>query len=509
MARSARAGGRPEAGTGRRLRGADTGFLLVESSSQTSTCTHVVVLEPARGRARGLDLATLTERIAQRLDRAPHLRRRLHLVPGGVGHPVWADDPGFRIEAHVAHVRLALAHLAAGEPFAQLNSFLSEVSATRLPLDGPLWHLTLVDGMADGSQALVLRMHHTLGDGAAATTLITELFDDDAPARPSLVGEKERRRLPAPSPALLLLTALARQLLALLFLPWMLVHGVGRIRAVRERRAQAPVRAPAMVQDAPRTVLDVSADNRRAHGRSVLSLRSLHEVRDSTGVRVSDVLVAAVAGAVRDHLLGRDALPEEPLVVNVPLGDDAPGAPARLRGNGFVNYYALLATDVADPVERLAATARNDEEAKAQLELRGRATLLRWLDRLPPALLARAARGAAEKARTGAVDPDYNVVVSNLLFARSGWRTHGQEVRAAFLTGPVTDGHGLNVTVTGFGDDVHVAVHSNPAAVPDPQAVADGIAAHLSLLRTVLAPLPGVGAVDRRTDDDRTSSEVA
>ena len=505
MGTSARTGARRRAGTGRRLRGADTGFLLVESESQTSTCTHVVVLEPGDepgddgAGGPGLDLSTLTARVAERLDRLPHLRRRLHLVPGGIGHPVLADDPDFRLEDHVLHARLGPVELAAGEPFAQLNAFLATVSGTRLPLDRPLWRLTLVEGMSDGSRALVLQLHHALGDGAATTALITELLDDRATGRPPLVEAADLRPHPAPRPALLFLATLARQLVVWLSLPWMVVHGVRRLRAVRERRAAAPVRAPAMLEDAPRTVLDVSADDRRAYGRCVLSLRSLREVRDAAAaewgkVGLSDVLVTAVAGALRDHLLARDALPAEPLVVNVPLGDDGPQAAPRVRGNAFVNYYAVLATHLADPLERLLATARNDAEAKAQLELRGRETLVRWLDRLPPALLARAARSAAEKASSAAVDPDYNVVVSNLRFERAGWRTLGHRVRAAFLTGPVTDGHGLNVTVTGFGDDVHVAVHSNPAAVPDPQAVADGIAAHLTLLRTVLTPVPGAAA---------------
>jgi len=170
-------------------------------------------------------------------------------------------------------------------------------------------------------------------------------------------------------------------------------------------------------------------------------------------------------------------------VVNVPIGNDPAGAPPRLRGNVFVNYYALLATDVADPLERLRMTAAYDAEAKRQLEIQDRRTLTDWLDRVPPAVAWRAARSMAEKARSGAVAPDFNVLVSNLRVQHPVWTLGGRTVESVFMTGPVTDGGGLNVTVTGYGEQLTFAVHSNPSAVPDPAALADDLSAALAELR--------------------------
>lgn len=470
-----------------RLTGSDAGFLYIEGDSQTSTCVDVVVLGPSRD-GSPLTTTTLRDHLAARLDRVPHLRRRLHLVPGGVGHAVWADDPTFALAAHVDH------HELEREGETELHAYLAELTPTHLDLDAPLWRVTLVDGLDGpdepaGRQALVFRFHHTLGDGAALLGILGELVDDRAERAPSPAPAHDLTPAPVPSRAWLLLTTLARQLLVWLTLPALLVRSVRRFRAVRERRESADVRVPSMAGGAPHCVLNVSRDSARAFSRTELPLAAVREVKETAGTTLTDVVVAVVAGALRSHLGRSGQLPTEPLVVNVPLGNDPAAAPPRLRGNVFVNYYALLATDVGDPVARLHATAAYDAEAKRQLEIQGRRTLTDWLDRIPPALAVRAARSFAARARSNSVAPDFNVLVSNLRVRHAAWTFGGRPVESVFMTGPVTDGGGLNVTVTGYGEQLTFAVHSNPSAVPDPAALADDLVAALAELRAAVRNL--------------------
>ena len=58
----------------------------------------VLVLEEAEG----LDLATLTA-VRPRVARVARLRQRLVRPPLLCGRPVWQDDPGFTLEAHLSH----------------------------------------------------------------------------------------------------------------------------------------------------------------------------------------------------------------------------------------------------------------------------------------------------------------------------------------------------------------------------------------------------------------------
>lgn len=470
-----------------RLRGPDSGFLYIEGESQSSTCVDVVVLAPPGPGQEPLTRERLRDHLAERVGRVPTLRRRLAFVPGNLGHASWADDPSFDLDRHVGHRELTgqggeeTAH-SQETAHSEFHAFLAEVSPRRLDLNAPLWRVDLVDGLAGGRQALVFSFHHVLADGAGLLSILREVVDDRVAGTPPVAPEEDLAPAPAPRPVLQTLGALLRILGTLLTLPWLVARSIRRVKAVRARREAAPVRVPKMAADAPRSVLNNSRDTARSYGCAVVALDDLRAVRRAAGTSLSDVVVAVVAGALRAHLTTVDELPEVPLVVNVPLGNDRPEAAPRLRGNVFVNYYALLPTDVADPRTRLEATAAYGDEARHQLEIQGRDTLTDWLDRIPPVLATRAAAQMAAKARDGLVDPDFNVLVSNLRVPQDAWCLGGRRVEHVFMSGPVADGAGLNVTVTGYGDRVTFALHANPSAVPDVDELASRVHSSLAEL---------------------------
>ncbi len=474
-----------------RLAGSDAGFLYIESPTNTSTCVDLTVLGPATDGRPPLTVHELRDHLAGRLPRVPSLRRRLAPVPGGLDTPRWVDDPDFDLGYHVRHATLAQ---PGGDD--ELRHFV----ATQLPglIDQrhPLWQVVLVDGLADGRQALVWRWHHTLADGAGLVTTLSRLL---GPPRPTTEPDRSPRgtehdgdvgRLPRPSQ--LVKGALGHQARAWRDVPSLLAETLRRFKAVDERRATAAVAVPRSMGDAPRTVLNNSADNRRAFGLVEVGLTRLQDVRKAAGTTLSDVVLAVVAGALRDHLLAHDALPDGPLVVNVPVANDAPGAPPRITGNVFANYFSFLATDEADPIARLHGVAEANREAKEQLEIQGRHTLPAWLDRIPPVVASRASAWMAGRQRTGTAQPDFNVLVSNVRVTEANWSLGTRPVERFAMSGPVADGAGLNITVTGYGPTVHFALVVNPAAVADPQELAERIDASLTDLEEALtAPTDG------------------
>ena len=106
----------------------------------------------------------------------PRLRQRLIAPPFGCGGPIWVDDPRFDIRRHV---RAGACHAPADEP-ALLEAALAEIAAP-LPRTAPLWSAVLITGLADGSIALVLVLHHALADGVGGLAVLTNLID--APAQ--------------------------------------------------------------------------------------------------------------------------------------------------------------------------------------------------------------------------------------------------------------------------------------------------------------------------------------
>jgi WS/DGAT/MGAT family acyltransferase len=453
--------------------------LFVESPTQSSTCIDIAELGLAADGRGALTVAELTKHLEARLHLVPHLRWRIETVPLEIAHPVWVRDADFDLDYHVREVTLA-------EPGAPID--LDRLVAERFtePLDRrhPLWQVVLVHGLEGGRQALVFRFHHAVADGLGLITTIGELFGE-APVAPPPPFRAE-----SPSRLRVFLEAFFHQLRAWLAAPRLLATTLRRFKATDQRRAAAPVPVPNPMGDAPLTRLNRSDDDARTFARGRLRLGDLRAVKDAAGTTMSDVVLALVAGALRRSLIMSGDLPDTPLVVNVPLGTDPPGAPPRTSGNVFANFFAYLATDVDDPRERLAAIAANTAESKHQLEVLGIDTLPSWLDRFPPAVAGPVARRMARRLRDGDHAPDFNVLVSNVRVPGEP-RSIGTRPFTRFtMSGPVADGAGLNITLTGCDPHLEVAITANPAAVPNPHEL-------VALMKGALAEL--VRAFDLQT----------
>jgi diacylglycerol O-acyltransferase len=455
----------------RRLAGSDAGFLFIESPTMTSICVDLAELSAPPPGADPLTRESLRDHIAARLPLLASWRWRLEEVPLGLAHPVWIEDPDLDLDHHVRAVDLPS---PGGE--AELEALMASVLPDHLDLRHPPWRVTLVDGLAGGRQALLFQFHHVLADGAALITTLDRLFGPppDGPA-PAWRPERVRR-------SRVLLDALRSQVMAWLRLPLLLVETLRRFKAVEDHRRTAPAEVPRSMGDAPACTLNESSTADRAYARLSLPLADLRAVKDAAGTTLSDVVLAVVAAGLRSYLAARDEHPDGPLVANVPVGDDPVGAEPRQWGNRFANFFTTLATDVDDPCERLAAIHVGAEEAKVQLDLLGRATLPAWLDRIPPVVARPAARAMARRHTRPDVAPDFNVLVSNVRIDASAWAVGPQRVEAMFMSGPIADGAGLNVTLVGDGDRVRVSLVANPSAVDDVHELADALRAGLAEL---------------------------
>ena len=112
-------------------------------------------------------LARLTgwQRTRQKLARTPLFRR-----------PVWIDDRDFRPEQHLRRVTLPAGggERASGER--ALKDVASELFSHALDRSKPLWEAVLVDGLDDGTFAIVFKTHHAMIDGIAGMDFISALL---------------------------------------------------------------------------------------------------------------------------------------------------------------------------------------------------------------------------------------------------------------------------------------------------------------------------------------------
>ena len=438
----------------------------------TSSCVDLAELAPPGPGQAPLTVHGLRAHIADRLDLLPSWTWRIQRVPFGLHHPVWVDDPDFDLGYHLREATVA----APGGP-TEVEAYLASVLPGRLDQRHPLWQIILLHGLPDGRQALVFRFHHSIADGAALLTTLDRLFGPPGAGAAVVAGGPDA--VAPPRPRTVLAAGAREQARNWAEVPGLLRTTLRRFKSVEDRRAAAEVAVPRAMADAPHSVLNDSYSADRAYARLRLPVADVQRVKAAAGCAVSDVVLAVVAGGLRTYLGARDQLPDRPLVANVPVANDPPGAPPRQHGNRFANFFTALATDVDDPMERLTAITTGTAEAKRQLDLQGLDTLPDWLDRLPPAVAEPAARAMAKRSRARTDAADFNVLVSNVRVTTTTWAVGGRAVEHVYMSGPVADGAGLNVTITGYGGDLHISIVANPSAVAEPAELAADLRAAL------------------------------
>lgn len=453
---------RPPSGPSvRRLSGLAAMFLSLEMFEEP---WQVITLGLLRAGTDGpLALEDLHRHLTSRVDQIPAFRCRVVPVPLGLAHPVWVEDPGFNLGKHLRHAVLP----DPGGP-EELDTVCGQLASQRLDRGLPLWRITLVDGLPDGRQAMVLEVHHALMDAFAIRTTLARIFSAEEPAASLLPWQAARM----PGRMRLVTSALAHDARTLARLPEL----VGRMRsatvAVRQRQAGAAVRVPE-AGAAPVAVINQGVTPQRRFARASLRLDKVLAVKDVAGVTVNDVALALVGGALRGYLQARGALPDRPLLAFVPVGMEGPGALPRADGNRVSGLTTSLATDVADPWERLQSIGAVTAEAKACLDLGGRELAGDWLECIPPVVAAvMVRRGQAARRRSGKrrVGLDANVVVSNLRGSSVPWQLGSTVVEEMYLVGPPNGG--LNVTLWDYAGRLLFGILSVADSVENPGELA-------------------------------------
>ncbi|HSZ28158.1 MAG TPA: WS/DGAT domain-containing protein, partial [Pseudonocardiaceae bacterium] len=191
-------------------------------------------------------------------------------------------------------------------------------------------------------------------------------------------------------------------------------------------------------------------------------------------VTVNDVALALVGGALRGYLQARGALPDRPLVAFVPVGMDEPGVASRAVGNRFSCLTTSLATEVADPWERLQRISAVTAEAKACLDLAGRELMVDWLECIPPVLagfLVRRDQAARRRSGTRRVRLDTNVMVSNLRGASVPWQLGPIVVEEMYVV-PPGNGVGVNFVLWDYAGCLLFGILSFTDSIEDPGELA-------------------------------------
>ncbi|HEX7463013.1 MAG TPA: wax ester/triacylglycerol synthase family O-acyltransferase, partial [Dermatophilaceae bacterium] len=402
----------------------------------------------------------------------PLFRRRLVMVPFGLDHPYWIEDPDFDIEFHVRELAL---------PFPgndrQLSEQVARLHARPLDRSRPLWELYLITGLHGGRAAIYSKIHHAAIDGVSGGDILTALLDvsPQGPELPAVeVFEGER---PPDSTWLLArgAVALARQPMQAVRVATHLARSVPVIAnaigpSLAQRRAgkdsgdllsQTGLLAPVTPFNAP-----VSQHRRWAFASLPLTeVKRLRGVHDIPGLTVNDVVMTLCAGALRRWLQLHDALPVVPLVAAVPVSVRTRGQKGTY-GNRVSMMLSALPTNLGDPGDRLAAMHESMRAAKDQHDAIPASLLADVSQFAMPVLANQAWRLSARLRLLERVSP-FNLIVSNVPGPRVPLYLAGAELLAYYPVSAVVDGQGLNITVMSYRDTLFFGLIACRDLVPD------------------------------------------
>jgi WS/DGAT/MGAT family acyltransferase len=312
-----------------------------------------VVLELA-GR---LSLTRVRELVADRIGSVPRLRQRLVAAPFGCGGPVWVDDAGFDVGAHVREVSCA----APGDEQQLVDAALAAV-LTPLSRAAPLWCVVLLSGVRDDRSAVVVVLHHALADGVGGLEVLSRLVDPGARAAGTAFP------LAPPAAGSLFKDAWGARARALLgVLGWwrLLRSSMGAGGGIHPPRAAAC------------SLLQPTGPHRRA----VVARTSHDDLRATAhrfGASTNDAVLVAVAGALCQVLHGRGERVDS-LVITVPVAGRRIDRAADL---GNLVSPLLVEVPAAGPVgPRLARVAARVRAGKAEASGPAPIALLGWLFR--------------------------------------------------------------------------------------------------------------------------------
>jgi diacylglycerol O-acyltransferase len=469
-----------------RVTGSDAAFLEMETPAMHLHVIGVLVLDRA-GSSGALTPDRLEALFRSRLHLIPPFRRRVVAVLGGLDHPRWIEDPDFDLARHLHHRTLGP---DANE--ADLEAFVGEIAGIPLDRDRPLWETWLVDGFADGTVALVSKVHHAIMDGAAGGNLMASLFDLDAET-PADVGEPTPwEGEPLPHSARLVAEAGPGTLLRLARLPGVVARTMTSL--VRSAGAMTG-RGGSPLQFAPATPFNGPLTPARSVAFARAPLDDLKEIRRAFGTTVNDVVLAAATASFRRYLVDRDVRPSRSLVAAVPVALPRLDDQSAL-GNRTTNMMVSLPVHLEDPVEALRSIRVDSLGAKSVQQALGPDLLEDWTGLAPAALLTVCARLYSDLGLSRFHPALFNAIVSNVPGPPIPLYLAGVRVLATYPMGPLLGDAALNLTVLSQTGVLDVGVIACPDLVDDVRAIADGflvgVAALLAAARATPVDAPPV-----------------
>jgi diacylglycerol O-acyltransferase len=376
----------------------------------------------------------------------------------------WVEDEAFDIDYHVRHSALPA---PAGER--ELGVLVSRLHSNPLDFRRPPWEMHLIEGLSEGRFAVYTKIHHSLVDGYSGVRLLERglATDPDDREHPFFFSTRKPAR-PAGSPREVEpvgdVASILRSLGSSVGAAPSVVKALVETQLGRGRTATKAVTS----YQAPDSILNQRTGRSRRFATQEYDLARLRAIAKARNATLNDVLMAICAGGLRTWLGDLDALPQRPLIGFIPVNVRAKDSEG--GGNSVGATLVSLATDVDEPLARLAAITASSRAAKARMRGMSADAVIAY-----SALLLAPAALQVARAMTGIPAPipmTLNVCISNLPGSKEHLYWRGARLESTYPVSIPGHSMALNITAQSYAGRLDLGFIGDREALPHLQRLA-------------------------------------
>jgi diacylglycerol O-acyltransferase / wax synthase len=446
-----------------RLSASDASFYRLENSSTPMYVGSLSVLRKPRS---GLSYETLLATVAARLPQIPRYRQKVREVTLGLAGPVWVDDRDFDITYHIRRSALP----SPGSD-AQLHELIARLGSRPLDKSRPLWEMYLIEGLARNRIAIYTKTHQSLVNGMTALEIGHVIADRTQ--KPPVFGEDIWIPAREPSDRRLVLGAIgewvtrpAEQLAAVRSAVTEVTTNTGQLVEVGRRVADV-VRTVAR-GTAPSSPLNATVSRNRRFTVASGRLEDYRLVRARYDCDVNDVVLAVVAGALRNWLLSRGEPVKStstvramaPMSVYPDAGLDTTGPGQAI--SEVSPFLVDLPVGEGNAVVRLSQIAHATESASTAGSLVDARTIVTLSGFAPPTLHAMGIRVATTFSAR-----QFNLLITNVPGAQKQMYVAGTKLLETYAVPPLLHNQVLAIGVTSYNGMLYFGINADRDAMSD------------------------------------------
>ena len=444
----------------------DAQFLYLETANNLTHIMGAYIYDPATAPGGKVRFKDIIAHVESRVHTSPLFKRRLYRLPGDIDHPYWVEDEHFDIEAHMSHARLP-------EPgdWRQFCIATARYFSKPMDMNRPLWDVYVIEGLdripgvAPGSFAMLHRVHHAAVDGASGAHAFIAMSDIDANGTPAIQAPPPEFELgKPPSPAEILTRAWTSSMQS----PVKFMNALFKMSPAILQAARKTMADGAMTAGVPETRFNVPVGPHKMFDAATVALADCALIRKKVeGATVNDVVLATCGGGLRKYLEHHNELPKDSLVAVAPInrrGKEAGSGKASTPGNQVSAMSVPIRTDIADPLERLAAVRDYTVEAKEAKTGISARVMTDLSQHIPGATMAAVARILTNE--RFAVRST-NLFISNVPGAQVPLYMAGARLTHQYGMAPLANNMGLFIATPSYNGRISFSIISEREIMPD------------------------------------------